>query len=57
MMKWAKIDMLEPWENMQKKILKFTLKYNLKENFYKIMYHGYMTPHKLSKKYKVISNN
>lgn len=55
MIKWAKILVItytmEQWENMQMKELKFTLCYNLKDNFYKRMYHWYLSPQKLTKMY------
>ena len=60
MIKWAKIFgyniTLEQWENMWNKGLKFTLNYNLKENFYKMMYRWYLTPDKLSKMYNGVTN-
>ena len=43
-------------ENIRNKGLKFTLNYNFKENFYKIMYHWYLTPDKLSKMYSGVTN-
>jgi len=60
MVKWAKnighnIQM-QQWEDMWTKGLKFTLCYNLKENFYKMMYRWYMTPQKLVKMYGNVSN-
>lgn len=38
---------LNLWENMQKKGLKFTLNYNLKKIFSKMMYCWYLTQDKL----------
>uniref|UniRef100_A0A2D4G001 Uncharacterized protein n=1 Tax=Micrurus corallinus TaxID=54390 RepID=A0A2D4G001_MICCO len=60
MIQWAKNfgynRMLERWENMWTKSLKFTLNYNVKEKFYKMMYRWYLTPDKLSEMYKSISS-
>lgn len=60
MIKWAKtfghnIEM-EQLENMWLKGLKFTLSSSLKQNFYKMMYCWYLSPDKLSRMYKDISN-
>ena len=60
MIKWAKIFgyniQMEQWENMWLKGLKCTLYYNLKENFYKMMYRWYMSLEKLSRMYKGFSD-
>ena len=60
MVKWARNIghniMLNQWERMWSKGLKFTLSYNLKENFYKMMFRWYLTPNKLSKMFKNVSN-
>lgn len=51
MKRWQKsLDItLDQWENMQKKGLKFTLNYNFKNIFSKMMYCCYLTQDKLSK--------
>jgi len=60
MVKWARNIgyniKLNQWERMWSKGLKFTLSYNLKENFYKMMFRWYLTPNKLSKMFKKVSN-
>lgn len=47
MVKWAKFFgyniQIDQWERMWLKGLKFSLSYNLKENFLEMMYHWYMT--------------
>lgn len=48
---------MDQLESMWLKGLKFTLPYNLKENFFTMMYHMYMKPNKLSKMYKDTFNH
>uniref|UniRef100_A0A803TII6 Reverse transcriptase domain-containing protein n=1 Tax=Anolis carolinensis TaxID=28377 RepID=A0A803TII6_ANOCA len=60
MIKWAAyvrhpINMAE-WEKMWNLKLKYTNSYDLKENWYKMMYQWYMTPQKLAKCYKNVKD-
>lgn len=48
--------MLDQWENMWYKELKFTLNCNLIENFCKMRNHWYIRTENLSKTYKGVSN-
>lgn len=47
---------MDQWESIWLKGLKFTLSYNLTENFFKMMFHWYMPPEILLMMYTGTSN-